>query len=129
MRNRFEHGRKQRHFQKSGRGRRHFGHGLQAYLLVLLKEKPSYGYELMENLNKFGFESDQVDISTIYRNLRTMEDEYLVASDWSDSAQGPQKRMYTLTHDGEIALEKLIEKTIERKNRLETLIKQYETLV
>ena len=129
MRNEFEKGKRNHKRRGSRRSKRHFGHGLQAYLLILLKEKASYGYELMDNLKQFGFKEEDVDISTIYRNLRSMEEDYLVASDWSDSELGPQKRMYTITHDGEIALSKWIERLTIRKDQLEALLDKYNNLV
>jgi PadR family transcriptional regulator len=39
--------------------------------LVILREESSYGYELMERLEEFGFE--QIRAGTLYRTLRQME--------------------------------------------------------
>jgi DNA-binding PadR family transcriptional regulator len=48
--------------------------------LVLLKEESSYGYELMEGLEEFGFE--QISAGSLYRTLRRMEQEGLCKSEW-----------------------------------------------
>jgi len=39
---------------------------------MLLAQKPTYGYDLMEKLDKFGFESP--DPGTVYRYLRNLEE-------------------------------------------------------
>src|SRR5215212_120953 len=47
--------------------------------LVLLHEESSYGYELMERLEDFGFE--EIRAQTLYRILRQMENEGLCNSE------------------------------------------------
>jgi poly-beta-hydroxybutyrate-responsive repressor len=70
--------------------------------LVLLKEKSSYGYELMERLEQFSFE--QISAGTLYRTLRRMEQEGLCKSEWERSGGGPARRMYSITESGEAYL-------------------------
>ena len=70
--------------------------------LVLLREDPSHGYELMERLEKFGFE--QINPGTVYRTLRQMENEGLCESGWNTSASGPACRVYSVTSAGEAYL-------------------------
>ena len=91
---------------------------VEACLLCLLKEENSYGYSLMENLSRFGFIEDEVDISTIYRKLRTMEKDNLVISSWSESDQGPKKRIYKITDLGIEELDQWIDFLADRKNEL-----------
>jgi poly-beta-hydroxybutyrate-responsive repressor len=69
-------------------------------LLLLLKVKPSYGYELVENLHQFGFD-DLPDPATAYKNLRWMEQEGWVRSKWDTGGPGPARRMYSVTREGE----------------------------
>ncbi len=73
--------------------------------LVLLQEESSYGYELMERLNRqFAFE--QINAGTLYRTLRQMEKEGLCESEWDTSqSSGPPRRMYYITNAGEAYLE------------------------
>ncbi len=125
----FDHPRGRHSSGRRAHQRQPFGYGLQAYLLVLLKEQASYGYQLRDSLQIFGFEPEQFDISTIYRNLRSMEKNDLVVSDWSDSSTGPQKRIYTITHDGEIALTEMMEHLKKRQTRLAALLAKYEDIV
>ena len=68
--------------------------------LVLLREESSYGYELMERLEQFGFE--QVRAGTLYKTLRRMEQEGLCRSELETTTEGgPARRMYSITESGE----------------------------
>lgn len=73
---------------------------LQPCLLLLLKVKPSYGYELLENLRQFGFD-ELPDPATAYKNLRLMEEEGWVTSQWDTAGPGPARRIYRVTPEGE----------------------------
>lgn len=103
------------------------GRFVDASLLCLLKEKKSYGYSLMEDLSKFGFTEDEVNISIIYRKLRSMEKENLVVSSWSESDQGPNKRTYEITDKGRQELDDWIDFLKDRINRINLIIKKYES--
>ena len=76
---------------------------LIAAALVTLQEESSYGYELMERLEEFGF--GQINPGTLYRKLRQMEREGLCKSEWETSNSGPARRAYSLTDAGEEYLE------------------------
>ena len=104
------------------------GRFLEACLLCLLAEEESYGYNLMENLSDFGFIEKEVDISTIYRTLRTMEKENLVTSLWLESDQGPKKRLYKVTDLGKEELHHWINFLGTRKNRIALIIEKYHSL-
>jgi PadR family transcriptional regulator PadR len=72
-------------------------------ILLLLGERASHGYELVERLKEFGF----VDNGTgrVYRDLRQLEDAGLVRSFWEASQmRGPARRVYELTRSGAQAL-------------------------
>jgi PadR family transcriptional regulator, regulatory protein PadR len=72
-------------------------------LLLLLADRPTHGYELIERLPELSRE-DRVDVGNLYRALRSLEDEGLVTSEWSADLPGPTKRTYTLTDDGRVVL-------------------------
>lgn len=67
-------------------------------LLLLLAETPAHGYELMERLRPLGFQVN--DPATVYKSLRQMEDEGILASRWDTSRRGPARRIYMVTPDG-----------------------------
>jgi PadR family transcriptional regulator PadR len=71
---------------------------LRACVLLLLREHPSHGYDMLERLAALGFERD--DPGRLYRALRALEDEGLVHSAWEPSAAGPARRIYELTRAG-----------------------------
>lgn len=71
---------------------------LRPCLLLLLREQPAHGYDLLERLRPLGFNRD--DPGRLYRALRTLETDGLVRSVWEKSTSGPDRRMYELTRAG-----------------------------
>ena len=70
---------------------------LRPCLLLLLRESTAHGYDLLERLRDFGLERDP---GGLYRTLRAMEHEGLVASGWESSTRGPDRRRYRITPRG-----------------------------
>jgi DNA-binding PadR family transcriptional regulator len=101
---------------------------LQSCLLVLLHREPGYGYSLMDGLSEFGFQPDQMDISIIYRALRDMQANNLVSDSWDDNSLGPQRRVYTITPQGEQALAGWIENLRQRRKEIEALEAAYDAV-
>jgi len=78
---------------------------LEPALLILLKEHPRHGYTLLADLETLGMGS--IHPSVVYRTLREMEALAWVQSTWeTDQTQGPPRRTYRLTIQGEEALER-----------------------
>ncbi|MDP8975322.1 MAG: helix-turn-helix transcriptional regulator [Actinomycetota bacterium] len=71
---------------------------LRASLLLLIGEAPVHGYDLLEQIAGLGLHT--VDAGGLYRALRVMEGDGLVASTWEHSASGPARRTYRLTVEG-----------------------------
>jgi PadR family transcriptional regulator PadR len=69
------------------------------FLLLSLRGWNVHGYELIQQLIKFGFPS--IDQGNVYRTLRQLEKDNMVKSEWDTSAGGPAKRIYSLTDAGE----------------------------
>jgi PadR family transcriptional regulator, regulatory protein PadR len=76
-------------------------------LLLLLKERPAHGYDLVERLHAAFI--DDLDPGGVYRTLRAFEREGLVRSTWSTSGSGPARRTYSLTTAGTDCLRHQIE--------------------
>src|SRR5918994_1656719 len=91
--------------------------------LVLLREEGSYGYELMERLEEFGFE--QIRAGTLYRTLRRMEQEGLCKSEWETPEDGPARRTYSITEDGEEYLAAWAEKCKQYQNVVDSFYRAY----
>src|SRR5215204_5982621 len=91
--------------------------------LVLLREEKSYGYELMERLEGFGFE--QISAGSLYRILRRMEQQGLCKSEWETSEGGPARRMYSITEDGESYLAAWAEACKQYQNVMDCFYQAY----
>jgi DNA-binding PadR family transcriptional regulator len=83
---------------------------LRACLLLLLKEQPGYGYDLVTRLKELGIDDDS---AAVYRALRTMETKGAVSSYWHTSATGPARHVYRLTPAGEEELQGAVEAAIK----------------
>ena len=68
-----------------------------AWLLRLLDRGATYGYELRRELDARGL---SIDSAVVYRTLRRLERDTLVASCWVKSGIGPRRRSYELTAEG-----------------------------
>ena len=67
--------------------------------LLALREWNSYGYKLMEQTAKFGFEA--MNPGTYYRTLRNMEKDGLCESKWdTSSGAGPARRVSSVLDHG-----------------------------
>ena len=72
---------------------------IEPCLLLLLLEKPAHGYDLIARLQDFGF-GDNQDPGMVYRNLRRLEEQGAITSEWDTSGAGPAKRSYQVTASG-----------------------------
>jgi DNA-binding PadR family transcriptional regulator len=96
-------------------------------VLLLLAEGRSHGYQLAEDLEALLGEG-RVDFGNLYRLLRSLEEEGLVASTWSEEAPGPQKRVYGLTGEGAALLDAWAASLRARSDRINELLARYEAL-
>jgi PadR family transcriptional regulator, regulatory protein PadR len=72
---------------------------VQPRLLLQLTKKPAHGYELMEVLGAEE-DGDAPDPGTLYRTLRSLEEDGFVSSTWDTGDSGPARRVYKLTEQG-----------------------------
>jgi poly-beta-hydroxybutyrate-responsive repressor len=94
-------------------------------LLLLLRERPLHGYELLERLPEVGVEG-RVDIGNLYRLLRALEEEGLVTSEWSADLPGPAKRTYELTDQGRRLLDRWAEALRRAQGTIDNFLERYE---
>lgn len=95
---------------------------MEVCLLELLCSGPAHGYALAEQLAFFGFDSNELNISTLYRTLRCMEQSGWVCSSWESGGQGPRRRVYKLKQKGHDALEQWIRVLQKRQERIQRLL-------
>ncbi|MDM8525196.1 PadR family transcriptional regulator [Desulfococcaceae bacterium HSG8] len=98
---------------------------IQPSILLGLRFGPSYGYELIHNIQDFGFVEGQAPPGMIYRHLRQLEEDGLVVSEWKTEGTGPAKRMYALTGDGEAVLGLWIDYMQRMAEKLQNFIEKY----
>jgi PadR family transcriptional regulator, regulatory protein PadR len=94
-------------------------------LLLLLRERPLHGYELLERLPEVGVDG-RIDIGNLYRLLRALEEEGLVSSEWSDEGPGPVRRTYELTRDGRRVLDTWAEALRRAQGTIASFLDRYE---
>ncbi|MGI6574585.1 MAG: helix-turn-helix transcriptional regulator [bacterium] len=105
------------------------GRFLEPCVLLLLKEQPTYGYDLISQLDRFGFDPKTQDVGAVYRVLRKLEHECMVMSQWQAGEGGPAKRLYEVTAKGEGFLQEWVESIKFTKDRLEKYLLEYEKTI
>lgn len=106
----------------SGKAQRY----IQPSLLLALKRKPSYGYELIQEIAAYGFVEGPAPPGMIYRHLREMEENGWVQSEWHTEDAGPAKRIYQLTAEGLEILSFWIAYMDRQARKLSNFIAMYE---
>jgi DNA-binding PadR family transcriptional regulator len=89
-------------------------------LLLLLRERPTHGYDLIERLPELTGES-RVEMGNLYRLLRGLEEEGLVSSTWDDG-----KRTYAISERGSQLLDQWAEALRTSQTRTQTFLERYE---
>jgi len=93
-------------------------------LLLLLRERPAHGYELLDALPELIGES-RVDMGNLYRVLRALEEDGLVHSEWQADAPGPAKRMYELSPEGKRLLDEWAAALARSRERIDRFLDRY----
>jgi len=78
-------------------------------VLAVLARQPLHGYRVVERLGRLRISRGQKpDATGVYRALRAMQKEGLLASAWDAPAAGPAKRRYRLTPAGRTCLRRWV---------------------
>lgn len=101
---------------------------LRPALLLLLAEGNSHGYELMDQLDSIGFDSESLDSSIVYRDLRDMEEMGLIQSTWDDDSKGPKRRVYQIQEEGLSRLSGWLESLDLVRDQIEILQKRHQAI-
>jgi len=99
---------------------------IQPSILMSLFLSSSYGYEIIKTIQQFGFIEGQAPPGMIYRHLRQLEEDGLVASEWKTEGSGPAKRMYRLTLEGKEVLEIWIDYISQQIQKLTAFVERYQ---
>lgn len=117
------------HETDCGCGRHSGGRLLEAYLLLLVAEKPLHGYELALQLHSdFFLPTCAPDEATVYRNLRRLEEQGFLASSWDTEGGGPPRRRYEITPRGLETLRSRARDIEERRRRLTLFLERFKSI-
>jgi PadR family transcriptional regulator len=94
-------------------------------LLLLLRERPTHGYDLLERLPELTGEQ-RVEMGNLYRLLRGLEDEGIVSSEWDSASPGPAKRRYELTEAGSRLLDEWVDAIRRSREQSAAFLDRYE---
>ncbi|MFZ5642600.1 MAG: PadR family transcriptional regulator [Bacillota bacterium] len=100
----------------------------QPAILLLLAQSEAHGYDLIQRLSQLDFMEGEPDTATVYRNLRRMEQDGLVVSQWQHGESGPARRHYRLTDSGLKLLDEWAQKLEDRMKKLESFILSYKNI-
>ena len=92
---------------------------LDGCILVIIGRVDSYGYEISERLNSFGF--GNISEGTIYPMLLRLQKSGLINSYLKKSDQGPNRKYYTLTEEGRDFLAQFMESFKELQRAVNNL--------
>ncbi len=99
---------------------------IQFLTLRILYEKPTYGYQLLEEIEERSCGCHKLEPGSIYTVLRRMEQKELLTSEWEKRDSGPDRRVYTVTEKGVDVLKTGLGTIARRKQLFDDLIGFYE---
>jgi poly-beta-hydroxybutyrate-responsive repressor len=114
-----------RHHHRHHRRRARVERFVEPAVLLLLRERPAHGYELLERLPELTGD-DVVDMGNMYRLLRGLEERGAVTSEWDASSPGPAKRRYELTAEGRRLLDTWVEGLRAAHARIAAFLTRYD---
>ena len=95
---------------------------LEGCVLEMIAQEEIYGYELVQKLRQSGFEN--MVGGTIYPLLQKLEKKGYIRGQIKPSQDGPDRKYFTITRDGEIYLTEfwqewssLVEKVVQFQKR------------
>lgn len=94
---------------------------LEGCILAIIRQGPTYGYELSVKLHDFGL----TDISegSIYPILLRLQKEKLIEGEMKASPSGPKRKYYYLTQSGQDALRAFNKHWTNIKGPVDSIIK------
>ena len=94
---------------------------LEGCILAVIKRETVYGYELAMKLQKEGL---TVSEGSIYPLLLRLQKEHLIYGEMKKSPNGPNRKYYYLTPDGEEALQEFRDHWQEIRTPIDQLLEK-----
>ncbi len=99
---------------------------IQFLILRTLFETPTYGYQLLNEIDERSCGCHKLEPGSIYTVLRRMEEKGLLSSTWERVDSSPDRRSYTVTERGAEVLKMGLSAIVRRRRLFDDLIAFYE---
>ncbi len=93
---------------------------LEGCILKIVGDHETYGYEVCEKLENYGFE--EISEGSVYPILVRLEKRKLLHSKMKKSPFGPMRKYYFITEDGEEQLKRFISSWNKIKENVESVL-------
>lgn len=97
---------------------------LEGCILSVISRKETYGYEISQELEKYGF--GRIAEGTVYPLLLRLEKNGLVSAELRSSELGPKRKYYRLTEAGRQELTRFTESFAELSRAVNSLLEETE---
>ncbi len=91
-------------------------------ILASLLRGDSYGYRINRALGDLSDGRYEFKEATLYTAFRRLEEEGYIRSYWGDEETGARRRYYTITPEGRVAYDRLMQEWREASELIEKLI-------
>ena len=95
---------------------------LEGCVLAILRQEERYGYEISQNLERYGF--GRIPEGTVYPLLLRLEKRGSITARFRASPEGPQRKYYALTDLGQKEFMEFYRNYRELSRAVDQLIKQ-----
>jgi len=99
---------------------------LAVAVMLSISEQSVHGYELLDRADSLVGRLVSVDKGSVYRLLRSFDEQGLLDSNWEEQDSGPPRRVYHLTAQGTGCLASMTGRLKERAGLLLELAEQAE---
>ena len=72
----------------------------ETIILAILRDKDSYGYEILKTILENGNGLIDIKDATIYTAFKRMEKDELISTYWGDEFEGARRKYYSITEKG-----------------------------
>ncbi len=103
------------------------GRHAPAFILLILSLGPNHGLGILNKMEEIS-PGHRLDTAVIYRDLKKLEQEKCICSEWLDSDAGPKKKVYHITESGTKELTNYKEDIEKVIVRLQAFIEVYSNL-
>ncbi len=97
---------------------------LTAAVMLSIADHSAHGYELLETVTSLVGNMVVVDKGSVYRLLRSFEEDGHLSSEWEPQPSGPHRRVYRLTESGANCLQSISDGLKMRAECLRQLAKE-----